>query len=378
MATGDSNGDGKLDLLVLDSYRTSFEILMGNGNGTFQAPVVTTLAVAQVALGDFDGDGKTDLAISQSGIMNPPVQIYLSNGDGTFKPGAQYNVAGTIFVADVNKDGRDDLVVYGFGTSLYVLLGNGNGTFKAPIVGPSGIFSSQMVAADFNRDGKLDLVVGTYFGIAFMAGNGNGSFQQPLYSNPTASFTGSLVAADVGGRGNVGLVSRPPNNTSLGGAVVMVGNGNGSFQPPIDLGLGGVFANPLVSGDFNSDGVSDFAVPAIGGPNGTTTSLYLSTPTVSWWPTTLNFGKVAVGTTSSPLTSTLTNSGNAPLSVASITATANYHVTQGCVGKIAVGSTCALVITFTPTLTGSRSGTVTIKDNGILSSQVIHLTGVGN
>jgi len=379
MTNGDFNGDGKVDLLIRDS--NGFEILLGNADGTFLAPVSTALAYTalSVTVGDLDGDGKSDVVVTTNGVppAGPTLNIYLSNGDGTFRTGADYAVQfySSVVAADMNHDGKADLIVKGTGVQVY--LGNGDGTLKSPIAGPTGTFTSDMAIADFNDDGKLDLAVGTYSGLAFMAGNGDGTLKLPVYSNPAFSFTGRLVPGDATGDSKLDLFSTAPSDTSFAGPVVMVGNGDGTFQAPAGYGLPGAFGNPVVVGDFNSDGISDFAVPSIGGANGTLLSLYLSTPVPNLFPTTLNFGKQVVGTTSSSRTATVTNVGNAPLIATSVTISGDFHLVQSCVGKLAVDHSCSLDVTFRPTVIGKRTGTVTIKDNAGTKQQIVHLTGVG-
>ncbi len=330
----------------------------------------------EMVTGDFNGDGKTDLAINA--MANLPFQIYLSNGDGTFSPGAQYPHTGRMLVADVNHDGKADIVLYSFGSPLQVLLGNGNATFKSPIAGPSDTFSTDMVSGDFNADGKLDLVAGTYNGVAFLAGNGDGTFKSPVHSEIAfGGFSGRLVAGDFSGNGNLGLVGNPPSGTTLSGAIVMAGNGHGTFQPPIVYGVGGVFSNRIVTADFNSDGIRDFALPGMGGPSGTFVSLYLSVPAPGLSTNKLNFGGHLVGRTSNALIATLTNVGNAPLLVSSISVTGDYKLTQSCGSKVPIGASCPLDVTFAPIQLGNRIGSITIKDNAAASPQVISLTGVG-
>jgi hypothetical protein len=141
-ASGDFNGDGKLDLLLLTpdfGSGATMAILLGNGNGTFQAPVTYPVPIAPyLALGDFNGDGKPDIAIC-GGLNGGVVSILINNGDGTFKSPVNYSVSGNVLAlaaADLNGDGKLDLVVPSGGTSatISVLLGNGDGTFGSPIV----------------------------------------------------------------------------------------------------------------------------------------------------------------------------------------------------------------------------------------------------
>jgi len=146
IAAGDFNGDGKPDILIsnecvsaTDCTQSSVGVLLGNGDGTYQ-PVVNSNSGASfgsVAVGDFNRDGKLDLALISGcpdlGCTTGSVDILLGNGSGTFRPPVLYASGGNAFsveAGDVNGDGKLDLVVVTGSGSAGVLLGNGDGTFQ--------------------------------------------------------------------------------------------------------------------------------------------------------------------------------------------------------------------------------------------------------
>ena len=134
------NHDGSLDLITANSAGNSISVLLGNGNGTFQAAITTGLGAGTqpmgLALGDFNSDGKLDVATANYGSNS--VSILLGNGNGTFKSPTQVALAKgqsvqplAIATADLNRDGTLDLVTANSGTNdMSVLLGKGNGTFS--------------------------------------------------------------------------------------------------------------------------------------------------------------------------------------------------------------------------------------------------------
>lgn len=371
MLAGDFNGDGKADLIIMDDFSTGFQVLLGNGNGTFQAPVDTPLnTTLDFAIGDFNSDGKADVVVSTSLNGQTLISIYLSNGDGTFKLGAQYTeLYGGPVVADVDGDGKQDLVFVG--NPVFVMLGNGNGTFQNPITGPVLTSGFSSIVRDFNGDGKPDIVTGTYNGIAFLKGNGNGTFQNPVYSNPLISFCCQMFAEDVNNDGKLDLVSNVYQSV-----LVMPGNGDGTFQAPFSYGVNGqIFSGNVIGGDFNSDGVADIGMVFQG--QKTDVSLYLSQPTAVLFPTAVNFGSIKVGQKSAVVNAQFSNEGNRKLLLSSIQVTGNFVETNNCGQQLKIGQSCTIQVYFQPQIVGAQNGTIIIKDNALGTYQRVSLSGRG-
>jgi hypothetical protein len=168
VAAGDFNGDGNIDLAVVNPNENSFSILLGQGDGSFQPQTTYSLAQAgtplspySIATYDFNGDGRLDLAITN--YFGNNVSVLLGNGDGTFQAAMNYGVGMTpysVAVGDINGDNRADVVVANYGSNnISVLLGNGDGTFLPAQNFTVGSNPTSVTIKDLNGDGKLDLVV---------------------------------------------------------------------------------------------------------------------------------------------------------------------------------------------------------------------------
>jgi hypothetical protein len=263
-AVADVNGDGIPDL-VLENANYGFNdvvVLIGDGDGAFQNP--TTLFAGSwprfVAVGDLNGDGKQDLIVANWSGSN--VSVFLGNGNGTFQPQQFYSVGNNpyyVAVADVNGDNKSDLIVANAGSNtISILLGNGDGTFQPQETFSTGSDPASVAVADVNGDGKPDLVVANYGGtgngsVGILLGNGNGTFagQQALGQSIKPS---SVAVADIDGDGRPDIVacSRGGGNISL-----FLGNGNGTFASQHNFDYG--HADTLVVADLNGDGHLDFA-----------------------------------------------------------------------------------------------------------------------
>ena len=262
VVTADFNGDGKLDLAVTAFISGQLQILLGNGDGTFQLFQTYPACRAHgLASGDFNGDGILDLAVADAGCGR--VTILLGKGDGTFAENGSFSTGGgatfapySVAVGDFNSDGRLDLATADEGLNkASVLLGNGDGTFQPHVDYNTGSDSRQVATGDFNGDGRLDLVVSSGQGVSILLGNGDGTFQsQKLYPLDGTGDNPYLVIADLNGDSNLDLaVANTAKSVS-----VLLGNGDGTFQSLVRYPTGGFSATVIVA-DLNGDGILDLA-----------------------------------------------------------------------------------------------------------------------
>jgi subtilase family serine protease len=237
------------------------------------APSFNTLSMTSIELpynvvvGDLNRDGKQDLIVGHS---FSGLSVFLGNGDGTFGPELLLQGASPASaIGDFNGDGKPDIVTTSASgvNAVRLYLGNGDGTFTSTPDTPfaSGyVGTTSLAVGDFNGDGKLDVVViGNGLSQAYVfLGNGDGTFGAPA-SVGSVNDPFSIAVADFNGDGKLDLALSDFSNQAV---AILFGNGDGTFQPQIEYSVNG-YPNALAVADLNNDQHPDIAV-ANGGPVG--------------------------------------------------------------------------------------------------------------
>jgi hypothetical protein len=383
IATGDVNGDGNLDLIVTgadpNSSNWSYTVLLGNGNGSFQPPVLYQQNIQAIAFtvvtADFNKDGKLDFAVPTGNS----VAVLLGHGDGTFASPALFfdGEADSIVSADFNGDGNPD-IAGGGSSGLAILFGNGNGTFQ-PAVFPSTTGIGGVLTADLNGDGKAD-IIGYSGGIMVLLGNGDGTFDKlaPFGSNGQSIAVG---LADVNGDGNLDLISEDTVGSTVTNGVYL-GNGDGTFDTseihiPYNYPPHSLFPSVTAS-DMNEDGKPDLIIAS---PLSTAFLLINSTapvPGARLSPSSVTFSSQPVGTGSKPTPVTVTNPGSIPLTVKSVTLgganAGEFKQTNDCTTVQPLAS-CTINVTFAPSAAGGFSANLVVEDDAFSGSQQVVISG---
>ena len=252
-------------------------VLIGCSSVVFAQPVSFTRTDVPTGLStnaplvaaDFNGDGMLDLLVNSHSLSeNFGIYLLVGNGDGTFAPPARVFAppfGSALNVADVNGDGRLDILFLSVDFELWVLLGDGTGSFETLVRSPGiGASARPLVVADFDGDAKPDVALGHQNGgVTIALGNGDGSFR-PRGTFPIGGgfVANGLAAADLNGDGTVDLAATNPGAPDLfqGRTVsVLLGQGDGTFGPPTDVQVGTTPA-ALIATSFNGDGNIDLAV----------------------------------------------------------------------------------------------------------------------
>lgn len=260
LAVGDLNEDDYMDIFhSTGADNGTLQIIFGRGDGTFApaqslATGLTTAGLTPFSdneMGDMNGDGHLDLVT----ILNAAVYVQLGNGDGTFKVARTFAMpSGTsrdMDIGDINNDGKADVVVADFSISntISIFLGNGDGTLQSRQTIAAGSNPSSIQTADFNNDGWLDMIVGAGSSNVFL-GNGDGTFRIAL------TIAEGVSAGDVGDINNDGYVDFVGHNHTTNVQLVLLSNGDGTFQTPTTSVVSGAPRGTNLA-DINGDGNLD-------------------------------------------------------------------------------------------------------------------------
>ncbi len=212
--TGDFNNDGREDIVASQfdgsTGGITYLLYLSNGDGTYDASP-KALPKTVDAIGDFNHDGKLDFASDHAGSL----AIYLGNGDGTFQSAKTIPGSSAFFLAaaDMNHDGKTDLVAFNNGnpSTIQIWLSNGNGTFsKGQTVYPLNrqVYAGRdsFVTGDFDGDGKPDVAV------VFMSSIPNGTTVQVLYGDGAGHLGSPYTTSDPNSYGDVNAKVGDVNN----------------------------------------------------------------------------------------------------------------------------------------------------------------------
>ncbi len=427
VAVGDFNGDGKPDIVIIDGVYIS--VLLGNGDGTFQPPSDSdSFAGPQwLAVGDFNNDHNLDVIAVGIFGSSYGMGVLLGNGNGTLQNSLTYPleyVPGTIAVGYLKGDGNLDAVLgYDLG-DIAVFLGNGDGSFEPEVIyDTTGIDGGQMSIGDLNLDGKPDVAIPSGTGVDVFWGNGDGTLQPAQFLGSGES--GFIAVGDLNGDHfpDFVLASELFTTTMLNTETVSFSPSSpltfpaqlfNTTSPPQSVSLtnNGVKALSIhsvkVSGEFRASNTCGSSVAAgasctfsaIFQPKsaGTQTGLITITDSVSSRPQyielsgsataikvspgSLKFKSQKVGTKSSAQVVTAVNEGSAAVEINSYiggTDKKDFSETGTCSGNsIQPGASCTVSVTFSPTKSGARSGTLYVTvPLGDVSPAPVPLSGTG-
>jgi hypothetical protein len=237
-------------------------VLLGNGDGTFspKTDFATGPNPMWVAIADLDRDGRLDLVVANEGFgAGTTLSVLLGNGDGTFGPETDYTAGvavNVVAVGDLNRDGKLDVAVSnGASHTVSILLGNGDGTLGPKVDYATGTGPNGVQVADVNRDGRLDILVanGQANTVGVLLGNGDGTVgAMTAYTTGNAPRLG--VVEDLNHDGELDVATANEESTIS----VLLGIGGGALGPKTDYPTGAIPIS-LAVGDVDGDGQFDLA-----------------------------------------------------------------------------------------------------------------------
>ncbi|HUJ30616.1 MAG TPA: FG-GAP-like repeat-containing protein [Candidatus Acidoferrum sp.] len=259
--------NGTQDLIVSNHGDNTISVFLGNGDGTFAAPVTYATGVGPtwIASGVFDNTGtNVDLVVANKGANT--VSILAGNGDGTFQPNvdlATGNVPVSVVAGDFDGDGNLDLAVANQAdNTISVFFGNGDGTFNTPALLTAGHAPTALATADFNGDGRADLAVANQNDntVSIFLGNNDRTFTT-LTPNATGAAPVYVATGDFNGDGilDLAVANNTDDTVSILFGQTTNGKPDGTFTAHADY-VAGAGPTSIAVADYNLDGIQDLAV----------------------------------------------------------------------------------------------------------------------
>jgi hypothetical protein len=272
----DFDRDGRADLVAATATGSlqarlpaDLVIRIGRGDGTFLPDRSLGRAALPLGVGDFNADGFADIVIREGDA----IAVLPGRAGATF--GAPRSVGPTNYprqevrvwadVADFDGDGRRDILVPEMPDTLKLYRGNGDLTFQPAVelfTQGGGYQPADATSGDFNGDGRRDFAVASPIEIDVFINTGGVSFSGTVI--PGAEFT-DITTRDLNNDGRLDLIASSGSfdfhypYTTPGAVHVLLGNGNGTFQPPLRHETGVLGSMSVVVGEFTGDGILDVA-----------------------------------------------------------------------------------------------------------------------
>jgi hypothetical protein len=281
-AVGDLNGDGRPDIAAVAQGANFADTFFNDGSGTFQAaenvapPTDVSYRGTAVASADLDGDGKLDL-VATAPVPTANVSVILGTGGGAFAQPVSYTATGTprsVAVADLNADGKPDVVTGNDDGTVSVMLNSGGAVLASPVnYAARSAGTEQVTIGDLNGDGKPDLAVTNRLATASPAENvvavlvnmGGGTFAPSTAAGPLSSVPGAAAIGDLNADGKADLVVVDVYGATVS---VLLGTGNGAFATPASYQLGTnssmTYLVAVAIADLDGNGRPDLAVQVDG------------------------------------------------------------------------------------------------------------------
>jgi hypothetical protein len=391
VSVGDFDEDDDLDVVALAEQTT---LLVNDGTGAFTLEPLSPATGSSAGTGDFNRDGNLDLAV----LNSSEILVFLGEGDGSFEEGVPVVIedegfANTIAVGDFEGDGSSDFAVTRFDTeNTEIFTSNDDGTFtsRGSYGSPCGCGGPWGLAAtDLNRDGRDDLVVGERWAnriYSIMSGPDHTFTKGPNVSIPGDPFEANPIWVAVGDLNGDGFPDAATADYMNDAMTVFVGDGSGGFAIsetlfPTFPGIEYFASHANVIDDVDGDGRLDLVV----GSELAAVDTYLNDgePEASVAPSSVDFGSQPTGIDSEPVTVHVESEGNVALTVSDVTI-AGADATEFAVdpsdclaGPVLVGIGCDLEVTFNPTATASASATLTVESDDPDGGLEVSLAGIG-